>query len=222
MKKKYIWLLEIIFWLIIVSGCFYFFIFNSVFKENVRNTYYLFFDDAKGLVKGSPVRLMGINIGYVRNVKIFDNKVFISFLVTKDNVNIPKSATATIEFYGLGGSTSLELNPKTSDISADTEEIIPSKSYRVQDFWDGQKEVANVLIDIYGGIGRTIKAADLINHKDWLKQSKLAEELARQTGAINTSQSVVIYKLTESTFDYTNKKLNENMSENIYGAVNNE
>ncbi len=206
MKKKYIWLFEILFWLIVLSGCFYFFIFNTTYKENAGNTYYLFFDDAKGLVKGSPVRLMGINIGYVRKVKIFDNKVFISFLVTKDGVKIPSSATATIEFYGLGGSTSLELNPKTSDNSLDTEEIIPSKSYRVQDFWDGQEEVANVMIDIYGGIGRTIKAADLINHKNWFKQSALVEQLSEKAGLVNSAQSVVIYKLTESTLDYIDKK----------------
>ena len=49
----------------------------------IKNSFYIFFDDVDGLVKGSPVRLMGINIGYVRDVKIFDNKVFISFLVTK-------------------------------------------------------------------------------------------------------------------------------------------
>ena len=114
MKIKNLYLVEIIVWLIILGCAFYFFIYSSTIKENVQNSYYLFFDDAGGLVKGSPVRLMGINIGYVRDVKIFDNKVFVSFLVTKNNVNIPRKANASIEFYGLGGSTSLELNPRNS------------------------------------------------------------------------------------------------------------
>ncbi len=205
MKKKYIWFFEILIWLLIVSVGLYFFIYNTSVKENVKNTFYIFFDDVEGLVKGSPVRLMGINIGYVRDVKIFDNKVFVSFLITKENVNIPKRATATIEFYGLGGSTSLELNPATASEEINEEMILEGKSYRVQDFWDGQKLVSNVLIDIYGGAGRTIQNADLINNKHLLKQSDLVKEFAKETGKINTAQSVMIYKLTESTLDFVEK-----------------
>jgi len=207
MKRKYIWLIEILVWLLIISGGLLFFIYKTTIKDNIQNTYYLFFDDVDGLVKGSPVRLMGINIGYVRDIKIFDNKVFVSLLVTKDNVTIPKRATATIEFYGLGGSTSLELNPATASEIDEGEELIPSASYRVQDFWDGQKLVANVMIDIYGGIGRTIQASGLINNKDYLKQSSLVKDFIKQTGSINTAQSVVIYKLTEATNPYVQKKL---------------
>lgn len=211
MKRKYIWLIEIIVWLLIISGGLFCFIYKTAVKDNAQNTYYIFFDDVDGLVKGSPVRLMGINIGYVRDVKIFDNKVFVSLLVTKDNVKIPKCATATIEFYGLGGSTSLELNPSTASETENREEIIPSESYRVQDFWDGQKLVANVMIDIYGGIGRTIQATGLINNKDYLKQSTLVKDIVNQTGSINTAQSVIIYKLTESTLPYIKTKNKEQL-----------
>lgn len=202
MKKKYILLIEIIVWLLILSGSFYFLIYNSAIKENAQNSYYLFFDDVEGLVKGSPVRLMGINIGYIRDVKIFDNKVFVSFLVTKNNVKIPQKAIATIEFYGLGGSTSLELRP---DIFSETDEeiITPVESYRIQDFWDGQKLVSNVMIDIYGSIGRTIDRANLIENKQWFKQSSLVEKITRQTGLVNSQQSVLIYKLSEATFKYS-------------------
>ena len=202
MKKKYILLIEIIVWLLILSGSFYFLIYNSAIKENAQNSYYLFFDDVEGLVKGSPVRLMGINIGYIRDIKIFDNKVFVSFLVTKNNVKIPQKAIATIEFYGLGGSTSLELRP---DIFSETDEeiITPVESYRIQDFWDGQKLVSNVMIDIYGSVGRTIDRANLIESKQWLKQSSLVEKITQQTGLVNSQQSVLIYKLSEATFKYS-------------------
>ena len=199
MKKKYIWLFEIIIWLLIISGSLFFFIYNTSIKENVKNTYYIFFDDVDGLVKGSPVRLMGINIGYVKDVKIFDNKVFTSFVVTKENVNIPRRTAATIEFYGLGGSTSLELNPTLKSSEQKQDEIIPSSTYRIQDFWDGQELVSNVMIDIYGGIGRTIQATGLIDNKDFIKRSKLVNEITKQTKNINTSQSVIIYQLTEKT-----------------------
>lgn len=213
MKRKYIWLIEIVVWLLIVSGSLFFFIYKTTIKDNVQNTYYIFFDDVEGLVKGSPVRLMGINVGYVRNVKIFDNKVFVSLLVTKENVVLPRTAKATIEFYGLGGSTSLELNPAYISTNEDKEEIIPAASYRVQDFWDGQKLVANVMIDIYGGIGRTIQNADLLNHKDYLKQNRTVQNLLNYSESINTTQSVIIYRLSEQTLPYINKRNQEKLME---------
>lgn len=200
-KKKYIWFFEILIWLLVLAVGFYFFVYNSTVKENAKNTYYIFFDDVDGLVQGSPVRLMGINIGYVREVKIFDNKVFVSFLITKDNVQIPQRATATIEFYGLGGSTSLELSPATSSETINEEMILKGESYRVQDFWDGQKLASNVLIEIYGGAGQMIEKSDLINNKHLLKQSKLVKAISEATGQINTAQSVVIYKLTENALN---------------------
>lgn len=209
MKKKYIWFFEILIWLFIISVGLYFFIYNTAVKENVKNSFYTFFDDVDGLVQGSPVRLMGINIGYVRDVKIFDNKVFVSFLVTKDGVEIPKRATATIAFYGLGGSTSLELDPSTSSETSNEELILQGTSYRVQDFWDGQQLVSNVMIDIYGGIGRTINNADLLNNKQLFKQSALVKSFTDETNKINTAQSIVIYKLSENAYNKIKEESNE-------------
>lgn len=216
MKKKYIWLSELIVWLVILVLGFYFFIYNTTVKENAKNIYYMFIDDAAGLVKGSPVRIMGINIGYVRLVKIFDNKVFVSFLVTEDGVKIPQRATATIEFYGLGGSTSLELNPKTSITNDDKEVLLKGKSYRVQDFWNGNAQVSDVLINIYGSFGRMIKKTDLLNHKDWLKQNSLINSVINETDNINTAQTVIIYKMTEAEL----KRLKNNTFE-IPQEINN-
>ncbi len=203
MKKKYIWLTEILIWLLILSAGLYYFIYESSIKENAKNTYYIFVDDAAGMIKGSSVRLMGIDIGYVRDVKIFDNKVFISFLVTKEGIKLPKRAIASIEFYGLGGSTSMELTPDLSENEEAGEIIKKGKSYRVQDFWNGQVAVADVMINIYGSFGRMAKKTDLVNHKDMFKQSKLIQEINEKTGQVNSSQSVIIYKMTENILNHT-------------------
>ena len=211
MKKKYIWILEITIWLLIGFSIFYFSVYRNKIEENIQNTYYLFFNDVSGLVKGSPVRIMGINIGHVQDVKIFDNKVFVSFIVTKENVEIPNKATATIEFYGLGGSTSLEINPQTAENGSGL--ITASDTYKVQDFWDGQEIVANVMIDIYGAIGRNIEAGDLINNKHWFKQSMTIENFAKQAGIINSAENVIIYKLSESTIDLTQRNIEKRFEE---------
>lgn len=206
MKRRYIWFFEIITWLLIISVSLFFFIYNTSIKNNLKNTYYTFFNDVDGLVKGSVVRLMGIDIGYVRDIKIFDNKVFVSFLITKQNIEVPKHATATIAFYGLGGSTSLELDPSTSSENPSDEMIHEGTSYRVKDLWDGQELVSNVLIDIYGGLGITIQNADLLNNKHLFKQSGLVKQITNETNKINTAQSIIIYKLTESTYNKTKKE----------------
>ena len=214
MKRKQIWLIEIIVWLFIIfCGCL-FFIYQTNIKDNVQNTYYIFFDDVEGLIKGSPVRLMGINIGHIKEVKIFENKVFVSILVTKKGVIIPKSATATIEFYGLGGSTSLELNPSTASETDNTEEIIPSSSYRVQDYWDGSKLSSEVMIALYSSAGRAIDEANLLNKKDVLKQSKSIAKIVNQLNGVNKSQTVIINKMTKDTEKY----LKNNQIEKIEGA----
>lgn len=214
MKKKHIIFIELIIWLLVLISVFYFFVYKTTIKENKNSSYYLFFDDAGGLVKGSPVRLMGINIGYVRDVKIFENKVFVSFLVTADNVQIPNMASATVEFYGLGGSTSLEISPKTSIEADKGDTIIPAGAYRIQDYWDGAKLSANVMIDIYGSVGRTIQSTNILNNKHWLKQSQLVKELSTQTGKFNDSQTVFIHKLTDMTKDYSKlKQIDEEKNE---------
>lgn len=213
MKKKYIIITELIIWLLILSGGFYFFLYKTTLKDNTNNSYYLFFDDAGGLVKGSPVRLMGMNIGYVRDVKIFENKVFVSFLVTKENVKVPNRATATIEFYGLGGSTSLELSQETSADEENEDTIIPSDTYRIQDYWSGATLSANVMIDIYGSIGRTIHSTNILNHKDWIKQSAVIKDFATLTNQINEEESVIIHKMSELTKEYSKKKEKDKLIE---------
>ncbi len=209
MKKKYIWITEIIIWFILIFGSIFSFIIYTKIKDNEQNMYYIFVNDAGGLVQGSPVRLMGINIGYIKEVKIFDNKVFISFLVTQKDTVLPKKTTAIIEFYGLGGSTSLELMQDNSIESRDREIILPLNTYRVKDLWDGQEAVANVMIDIYGGIGRGIKAADLINKKEYFKQSALVKQFAKETDLFNESQTVIINKLSKDKvlFDESNNNI---------------
>jgi phospholipid/cholesterol/gamma-HCH transport system substrate-binding protein len=209
MNRKQIFLLEVIFWLLIIFCGSFFFIYKTSIKDNIQNTYYIFFDDVEGLVTGSNVRLMGINIGHVKDVKIFDNRVFVSLIVTKENVKIPKCATATIEFYGLGGSTSLELNPATSSENDVCDEIIPSGTYRVQDYWDGSKLSSEVMISTYTNVKNAIDDSKILEHKDKLMQSKALENLIKDTQGINKEQTVVINKMTKETEAYFNNKIKE-------------
>lgn len=209
MNRKQIFLLEIIFWLLIIFCSSFLFIYKTAIKDNIKNTYYIFFDDVEGLVTGSNVRLMGINIGHIKDVKIFDNKVFVSLIVTKPNVKIPKCASATIEFYGLGGSTSLELNPATSSEDDICDEIIPAGTYRVQDYWDGSKLSSEVMISTYTNVKNAIDNSKILENKDKLMQSKAMENLIKETQGVNKKQTVIINKMTKDTEAYLKNKIKE-------------
>ena len=57
---------------------------------------------------------------------------------------------------------------------------------------------------------------DLINNKKSLMQSSLLKGYSDETERVNTAQSVIIYKLTESTLDYNVEKSRKEFEEKIY------
>ena len=79
------------------------------YHNNNFNSYQLFLQDVDGIIKGSPVRMMGIVVGYVREVKIINDMVFVDFIMDKKGMTVPKGSLVTVEYSGLGGSKSLEI-----------------------------------------------------------------------------------------------------------------
>ena len=84
-------------------------------------SYQIFMPDVDGMIVGSPVKYMGVQIGYIKNIKILTDKVYVRFVITEKNVTLPKGVIANVEFSGLGGSKSLELYPP---IDEDSDKII--------------------------------------------------------------------------------------------------
>lgn len=109
MKKPII--IEILIWVVILTiiisvGIF---AYSKFFIE--PNIYLIQFKDIDGITKGSPVRFMGINVGYVKSLKSKDKYINVQIIITKKNMAIPNGTQARVEFYGLGGSKSIELMP---------------------------------------------------------------------------------------------------------------
>lgn len=106
--KKLARFIELSIWfllLVFVLGIGYF----AKQNYNQHKTYQIFLQDVDGIIKGSPVRMMGIHIGYVRKVKIINDMVFVDFIINQDGIEIPKGSKVTVEFTGLGGSKSIEI-----------------------------------------------------------------------------------------------------------------
>lgn len=109
MKKLIV--IEILIWisiLLIIIGL-GIFAYIKTFVE--PNAYVIQFKDIDGITKGSPVRFMGINVGYVRKLKSKNKHIDVQILITRKGVDIPNGTLARVEFYGLGGSKSIELMP---------------------------------------------------------------------------------------------------------------
>ena len=76
-------------------------------------------EDVDGLIVGSPVKFLGVQIGHVMKIQIITTDVYIKFVVTQKDLNLPEGSIATVEASGLGGSKSLEIYPPEKDNTTD-------------------------------------------------------------------------------------------------------
>lgn len=145
MKKHTMWIVELLIWGVLIFSALFasFYVYNL----NVRKhyTYYVFFHDVDGLIKGSPVKLQGYQIGYVSNISIVNDEVFVTFVITDRDFNMPKEMSATVEFTGMGGSKSLDLRVEKS--SPGSESIITTiEPRRLQDFYIYGNQIAQNIV----------------------------------------------------------------------------
>ena len=78
-------------------------------EKSSSNDYQIFLQDVDGLIVGSPVRMMGIEVGHVTKIKPTNDEVYVKFILTNPDVYIPQGTAVTVEFSGMAGSKSLEL-----------------------------------------------------------------------------------------------------------------
>lgn len=101
--------IELLIWLIIILLIVTISTSITQLKSQKDNDYTIFMNDVDGLIEGSPVRMMGIEVGYITKIQPTNEEVYIKFLITDKTVTIPQGTVATVEFNGMAGSKSLEL-----------------------------------------------------------------------------------------------------------------
>ena len=102
--------LEVLIWLIVILNFVAIFSTGFIFKEkNDTNDYQIFLQDVDGLIVGSPVRMMGIEVGHITKIKPTNEEIYVKFILTNPDVYIPQGSVATVEFSGMAGSKSLEI-----------------------------------------------------------------------------------------------------------------
>lgn len=152
--------LEVLIWLLIIL----FFVSVSTLIHTNRmqkdNDYTIFMNDVDGLIEGSPVRMMGIEVGYITKIKPTNGEVYIKFLITDKNVTIPQGTVATVEFNGMAGSKSLELYlpDKNTYIDKNVPLITVSPPKRLHD-------AAGLLSDMFDKLGSIIYTSSSFSNK---------------------------------------------------------
>ncbi len=89
--------------------------------------------DVDGVIVGSPVKFMGVQVGYIDKIKIVSNEVYLKVVITEKDVTLPKGSVATVEFSGMGGSKSLEIYPPTEESLASKKIIAVQSPKRLHD-----------------------------------------------------------------------------------------
>lgn len=117
------------------------------YKFEKPNTYNILFKDIDSIVKGSPVRFMGMNVGHVVKLKRKDKYIICKIRITKENVKLPDMTRAKVAFNGLGGSKSIELLPPTAN-DPEIKGIIAAESMRINDLAGMVKDLVDVAVII--------------------------------------------------------------------------
>jgi len=134
--------------------------FTRIFSSSIENEYKIFMPDVDGLIVGSPVRAMGIEIGNVTKIKPVRDEVYVKFVITDKTITLPQGTKATVEFTGLAGSKSLELYLPDKDtyIDASVPVLTVSSPKRLSD-------AAGLLSDMFKRIGEMITVTSKFGSK---------------------------------------------------------
>lgn len=210
MKRRLFWIVEVFIWLLVLFSVSSLIMFAKYSYKKNFNTYQIFLPDVDGLINGSPVKIMGIQVGYVNQIDIVGDDVYVKFIITTPHILIPAGALATVEFSGLGGSKSLEIYPPKEKMKSSGKFIISQPPKRIHDsLWllnDMFNKVVELTYDVSHFIAqigfikrdKTINPTDptktandfLNNSSNWIdkaqkQENKLSDKLNKKKDAKN-------------------------------------
>ncbi len=181
---------ELLIWLFVLFIILALFILGFYFKEKSdENDYQIFLDDVDGLIVGSPVRMMGIEVGHVTKIKPTNDEVYVKFVLTNPEVYIPQGTVVTVEFSGMAGSKSLELylpeDEELADPSTSLLVVMPPK--RLHDAVGLLNDMYNKLMTIIYSASSFSNKVNLLN-LDFGKGADVEEFLNYSNELIDESQ----------------------------------
>ena len=145
--KKYIIEILIITFIVLLVILGLSFAFHKKYKSRI---YKLNFQDVDGIIKGSPVKFMGVTVGHVSDLKYENKEILATILITKRGINVPACSSAKVEFTGIVGSKSIEIMPpETTNCE---EKIITQNPLRINEFFNSIQIYNRALEGIDNGL----------------------------------------------------------------------
>lgn len=173
--RVYAWA-EFVIWLVIVAALVMGFRYHNYQKQKEFKNYQIFMEDVDGLIVGSPVRFLGVQVGHVKKINILSTDVYVKFVITQKDLVLPAGAIATIEASGLGGSKAIEIYPP--DKNNPTDKIIavkePTRLSKVMGLFDGIFRELDAIIVTVSGSAR---------HFEDIKQSEVVKNVVTPVDA---------------------------------------
>lgn len=200
MKKHLLWIAELFVWVLLIFSAS--FISLYVYNKNVRekNTYYVFFNDVDGLIKGSPVKIQGYQVGYVSDISFVDDDVFITFIITDKDIVMPKKIAATVEFTGMGGSKSLELYiPEEGSLAKNY--ISTTEPKRLQDFYIYQNQIARDIMTMTSNFMNMMTPQNTTTVVNFIKDPIALEQIHNILDIVQNKESDLIEKWSKKKND---------------------
>jgi hypothetical protein len=176
-KKKYIFieiLLLIFLFTAITLGSYY--LFKA--KLSHEEEYHVVFHDIDGLIVGSPVRLMGVDVGHVRQIQNIYDDIHLVFVINNKKIKIPKNAVATVQFTGIAGSKSLEILPLHNSKQYNSSFVV-IEPIRINKAFSLQNAITESVV------GYTRSISDLIGNKSKKDICLLIKQSIRDTYKTN-------------------------------------
>ena len=189
-NRKFALILELIIWFLFLILAFCGFYAHKYYVNHNYSRYQLFLQDVDGIIVGSPVKMLGIPVGYVKNLKPINDTVFVDFILTEKGMKIPRGSVITVEFSGLASSKSLEIYPPKTEVPKDTPVLVIHQPRRLG-------AALGLLDEMFHKVGQIIFTC-----------TRFGEELASEINNIEKLDS----NISENT---KNKKLPKESLQNI-------
>ena len=192
-------------WLVVILIVTAFSTFHYINKVKSDNNYNIYLPDVDGLIVGSPVRMMGIEVGHITKIKPTNEEVYVKFIIPDKSIEIPQGTVATVEFSGMAGSKSLELYlpDKQTFINKDVPIIAVNPPIRLHDamgLLNDMFDKFNAIIYTSSSFGQKVKQIDMpggnaqdagsfVNYADKMVDdaNKRAVDLEKKLSGVNNN-----------------------------------
>ncbi len=184
--RVYAWA-EFVIWLIIIAVAVLGFRYYKYQNQKQYKSYQIFMEDVDGLIVGSPVKFLGVQIGYVKKIQIISSSVYIKFVITQKGLVLPVGALATVEASGLGGSKALEIYPPQKGVYHD-KIIITKDPTRLGKVMSLFNDIFKEMDAIFGTLGHASNQFDLEHGipENVVNPADATEQLIRFDGLIES------------------------------------